>query len=375
MESSALAHVEVGYLAEVTRRGGRTPYDMVLAVKATVALRQVSSADAPKSIEVRWPEGETPAAMHWRSFEGSLWRPLVAPDGDALDVAGGLERSLAESRKPRPHGHAHFKWPDYPFRVDAKGSNYDNWTPFHALSEDDDTIRVRSSGRDEAVRRAQAKAADDLLLVDGVLHMRSVPPVWAVGRSRINPWEDAGYVRLALPDFPEHVDWLASFTLDRRDDAVAFAERHVAAVNGNPWNQRFNRGRLQEVRLDGAEVEHDDMPFRDTRADDLRIILSAIEGDLRTVEIMRFDRAFRKAFGDLGAAVDALPETVTSPDQFAGADAAVRAVVAASDPEWPHTWPNVSVLAERMRGLSIRYDVDAELAMAADADAFAAPGM
>ncbi len=375
MDAKVLAHVEVAYLAMVTQRGGRTPYEEIMATDATVALRQVPASDAPKSIEVRWPEGDVPAAMHWRSFEGALWRPLVGPDGDALDMAGGLERSLAESRKPRRPGYTGFAWSDYPFRVEAKGSKRDGWTPFNSLKEDDATVRVRESGREAAVARAQAKAADDMILVDGVLHVRSQPPVWAVGRSRVNAWEDPGYVRLALADFPDHADWLSSFPLDRREDALAFAEGHVASVRASAWFQRFHRGRVEEVLFEEAEVEYGDIALPDTRAGDLRMILETIEGSLRNVEVMSLDRRFRKAFGDLGAAVDALPKLVTSPDQFAEAEAAVRALADACDPDWPHTWPKMSTLAERAKGLVVRYDVEAGIALASDADAFGGPGI
>ncbi len=373
MEPSVVAHVEVAYLAVVTRGRERTPYEWRFATTVAVSLRQVAAEEAPKSIEARWTEGGSPASMHWRSFEGALWRPLVGPDGDMLEEAGGLERLLDESRRPRKSGRGSFEWPDYPFRIEARESSDHGRTPFGAWREEDDNFRIRSSDRDASLARAQARAADDLLLVDGVLHVRSVPPVWAVGRP--DPLRDPGYVRLVVPDFPGHVDWLASFPLDRRGDALAFAGRHVADVVGNEVYQRLYRYQPHEVNPEEAEVEHGPGPFPDTRAADLRAMMDRLEYEIRDSKAMSFDRGFRKALGDLGAAVDSLPATVDHPGGFDEAEAAVRAFADAADPEWPDTWPNMGTQVARMRALAIRYDVEAEAAMAANADAFAGPGM
>jgi hypothetical protein len=338
---------------------------------ASILVRQVPASEAPKAIEARWDEGASPPEMHWRSFEGALWRPLVGPEGRALDASGSFESTAAhmtalrdDKSKPR------LDWDDYPFLVSYPDSPYDRWESFKSWKEDSPEIRIRSSEKPQAVARAQARAADDLVLFDGVLHVRSAPPVWAVG-SRGMPWIDPGRVRLAIPDLEKHGGWLASFPLDRRGDALEFARACVENVRAA---ERRGAPDVRDVFNDGAAAMYDAADFPCTRADDIRLAFEAVEKDLRCSELRQFSRGFLKAYGDLGLAVEALaPPGGEGP--LARAEAAVDAVVGAADPDWERTWPNAATVVERLRTLSWRHEMEDRLAMLEDADAFAGPGL
>jgi hypothetical protein len=363
MPETGPIQVEVAYPAVVTQGTGRTPWQATLALTAPVLIPEAEPAAARVVVEVEWPQGGHPPRMSWREHGGALWRPLVAPDGDTLDDRGGFARGIEQALQPaalRVAGN----WTDYPFNLAAPGGNLDGREPFGAMREGDPGLRVRSSNREAAMAAAQRKAADDLLLVDGVLHMRSRPPVWAVGR-RNRLWVDPGLVRLVVPDLKGHDDWLASFPLDRREDAIAFAALHAERLSEVEWFGARDAGR--EPVVEEAFVRHDGTAFPDTRADDLRRVFEGVERNLRSAELGRFERRFLKAYGDLGAIVDEIAgdgHEAAWPDD---ADAAIGALVAAGRPEWPETWSYAAEVVESMRSLAQRSEMVDRLTAEADA--------
>ncbi len=370
MESSVLVEVELPYRATISDKGKRAVRETFMRTRATVAVRKVAATDAPKVIEARWPGGKVPLEMHWRYFGDALWRPLVGQDGAAMDAAGGFERALADigdRRDPYAFPRTTFQWPDYPFRTRHEERYISDLPPFDLDHERDATVTVRSSDPEPAIAAAQAKAADDMIVVDGVLHVRTAPPVWAVGcRSEIS--KRAGQVRLAIPDFPPHAGWLASFPLDRRDVAMAFSGRLVETAN-EKWPLGIS------VIPDGAMASYDDIPFPDTRAQDLRDFMDGVEDEIGFERLRGFSRAFRKAFGDLGHEIDALPRAAAEPGQLAGAVSAVRSLAETVRGEWAEAGSWKYALVLKLDALTTRDDVEAGIAMAADAEAFAGPNM
>ena len=372
MPGAGPIQVEVAYAAMVTQGNGRTPWRCHLAATAPVIIPSVEATEAPVVIEASWPAGAQPERMAWREHGGALWRPLVSPDGGTLDDHEGFARGVEQARLPGGQ-RARDGWPDYPFNVVDPSPGLHGRSPFGAMREGDPGLRVKSDNREAAVAAAQRTAADDLLLIDGVLHMRSRAPVWAVGRrSRIQV--DPGHVRLAIPDFKGHEEWFASYPLDRRDEAVAFASLHAERMAGVArWNVSpgEERPRLVEATV---EVRHAGGSFPDTRAYDLIRVFEEIESNWRTVQLQQFDRRFLKAYGDIAGLVDAIeaegPEA-TWPEE---AEVAIRALVAAGNPDWPETWCYAAEVVEVMRSFAQRCEVAHRFAAEADAETIAALG-
>ncbi len=370
MDEGVILQVEVPFLGQVSRVGSRGTFETLLGGMASVSVRTVAATEAPKTIEARWPAEGVPPEMHWRSFEGALWRPVVGPEGKALDASGSFQAALARMTGPKQDkSRSRPDWDDYPFLLHRPGKTYHRWESFDSWKEDSPDLRIKSTLKEEAVVRAQARAADDLLMVDGVLHVRSQPPVWAVGYVQ-NAWIEPGKVRLAVPDLERHWGWLASFPLDRYEDALEFARTCVEKVRADERHVRVGYPAVRDVFEDGATTMYDEAAFPDTRAEDIRLVFESVEHDLRNAELHQLGRAFLKAYGDLGAAVDDLPE----PGALAQAEASISALVEAADPNWETTWQNADTCVERLRTLSWRHEMEARLGMEADADAFAEPG-
>jgi len=350
MEDDILADVDVAYLARASRGRERGVSEVVLAERATVVIRSLPADEAPVTVSVRWDDGDVPSTMRWRAAEGSLWRPLVGPQGTVLRDMGDFRAAA---------GHAlenHGEWHDYPFRAHAPGRPYHNWTQFDATGPEARGLRVRSDDRVAAHERAQQKARD-LALIEGELHMRSLPPVWAVGRTFPFAWREPGSVRLVMPDHGGHANWLATFPLDRGEDALAFAR-----LRATHCGQAADVVAEPAVHVDIAEWE-----FPDTRGADMIRAFAAVERSVYSTEIGLLGRAFLKAYGDLGDLIDRLAET--SPVE--SVVAATRALVEAANPAWQRresiVWDALDILRAQVQ----RHDMEFERSMEADAEAFA----
>lgn len=177
------------------------------------------------AIEVATAKG---LSVDWRQAGGSLWRTLVAADGSRLGTASALEAEMRRAKEYPP-------FVDYPFRAAsiAAFGNRDPVSPFSyptRASLDAMGMKVETDGREAAIAVAQIKASD-IAIVDGVLRLRSEPPVWRVGSVYRPEWE-CQYVALHVADHPSHAGTppAATFAIDAVGDAVAFARRVVERV-------------------------------------------------------------------------------------------------------------------------------------------------
>lgn len=357
MAEDILVDVDVAYTAEVSQKGKRIRSEVVLSGKATVLIAEVAQAEAPMAIEVAWPDGAPLDAMHWRSYGNALWRPLVGPDGAAF--VGGFGKA-ADAAMPPGRAPGRPVWSDYPFKASSQKPGHNRSLPF-GLPSDAGTARVHSDTLEAARRHAQRTAAEDLLLVDGVLHMRSKPPVWAVGRTFGGPWENAGHVRLSLADHDAHADRLVSFPLDRREDAVAFGRLRADQV-GELSLYRRRHLKAPALVVEDAEVWLSEGALPNPRLDDLRRAMGQVDFG---PGIERLPEAAGDALATLAAVADA------DGDEWPPeASAAVAAFVSAADPMWTATWPNMGGTLERLRGLALREGFEGDAALRADADAF-----
>jgi hypothetical protein len=363
--------VEVAYTAMVTEGGARNPWEVTLKATAPVMIPTATAADAPVVIEADWHAAAFPRRMTWREHDGALWRPLVGTTGEVLDTADGFARGVERAELPIGRADPH-PWTDYPFNVRSEGSHQHGRGPFNQMREGQPGLRVRSSNREAAIALAQRTAADDLLVIDGVMHMRSKPPVWAVGnRDRLQV--DAGRVTLAIPDFKGHDNWLCTFPLDRREEAVAFATAHAERIGAIPWLVATGRGDAPELEIDPVDVRHGDMDFPDTRADDLRRVFLGIERNLRGCELRQFDRRLLKAYADIGMLAE--DAAAGHADWTDDSRAAVDALASAIGPGRSEAWPYMAEIAEAMRSLARRDELADRLTAEEDLAWMSGPGL
>lgn len=351
--------IEFAYTAMGTQGRERNPWQILMRATASVFVREVPASEAPVAVSAEWPDGGRPSRMAWRAHDGVLWRPVVGPGGEPLDTSGAFERLMARGASAEGLGHAR-DWVDYPFRHRETGNAYHGRSPFIGGSRHGEPgLRVQSDGREAALSEAYRTAKDDLLLIDGVMHMRSRPPVWAVGR-RDWFWESPGQVRLILPDFPEHDDRLATFPLDRYEEAVAFAEANVGRIEGLDWVEGARpRSAPEPVAVQEAKARVEGFTLPDTRADDLRRLFENVEQGFSKTEFGRLPRGFVKAFGYLGVVVDAIDGAGPGTDWTDRMEEAMRAFVAAGEKEWGKMDRHCGEQVERMRSLVLRGDLAA----------------
>jgi hypothetical protein len=186
------------------RPGTRKRWDAV-RTSARVSVQTVPRGLAPIVIAAEWPDDQR--SLNWVTYEDSLWREVLGPAG-----AGVLDVETL-SRLNGDLGNITV-WHDYPFVTDDPvhpGHILSPVTAFHCLPP-----IVRADRAAFARTHAEAVAAD-LLIVDGIVHRRSVAPIWTVGDGLYTPWLTVG-----SPDMGD--EGMQSFAIDRRDDARAFCQ-------------------------------------------------------------------------------------------------------------------------------------------------------
>jgi hypothetical protein len=252
MDPSEILWLPIAYLAVLIGHRQRNPHMDAFQVMAPIHVRRVTAQDAPTCIEVRWPPGHAPAEMSWRYFAGAFWRPLLDPGKRIIPTRTGFEDLARNAR-------GDLWWSDYPFRIRLPDEET-SVGPFRLEREIPVRSRVLHDGREAACDAAQRLADADLIIVDGMLHRRSPPPVFGVG----DPACEADQVPVCLtaPEFCPGT-YLAYFSLDRQDCALEFARRLVAERPSGRFRaqRRISRQALNNTRW----TVHQDVPFPDER--------------------------------------------------------------------------------------------------------------
>ena len=348
MDEEVIIRVDFAYRALAALPRGRTFSQHLMRGQADVLVRSVADAAAPVVIDALWDGGRVDR-MTWRTYEDALWRPVVAADGKVLSSPGEFEGMLAP-------GVRQGEWRDYPFALHAPGDVAHGRLPFGGYVEMEKGSRVERDDRHVAHARAQATAAEDLLFVGGVMHRRSVAPVWSVGSGPLT--YDPGAVNLAMPDLALREEGLSSFPLDRRDDAMAFAALCVERVKALPPARLVGRDpQAYSVKVGRVALEHDALDFPAERVRGFLRSAEVIDEGLSVGRLSDFSRAFHRAYADFGSAMEALADTGWQEPMDAAASA-LHAMVAAEDPEWAQSWPRVKEVMDVARLQAWRHEFD-----------------
>ena len=231
----------IGYDIHKTAPPGRT--GIPRRVQERVLIEIPSIGAIPARIEATWGDG---AKVEWRRHGRDLFRTIRAIDGAPIRSMAELESQIAAHGPKTATRDGRFN--DYA----ALGER------FHCLgymSRDDALAldgKVILDDGERSRREAQEWARDNLLVVDGALHVRAEEPVWRLDLDFANA--------LTLSLEPTTVGTRPSVTLplDAREDIQSL-----------------------DVRLRGAGMR---FGREDTVVEDVRV---AFEGEVRTVEAAR----------------------------------------------------------------------------------------
>jgi len=183
--------VPFAFEAEVRVEGRRGAEKRILGEWATVDIREVSAGDAPCFAEFRQPgDGGRGVTSAVREFDGNCYRPKVrVPHGSAYDIfaprvtAADLWADVPIVKTFFRHG-----WGDVTSRGTEGIEPDDVLAVTEAANRGTDGFRIVTSFRDAVLQR-NLRAAADLIVIDGQIWERSLPP----------------HLRLSLSDRPPEV--------------------------------------------------------------------------------------------------------------------------------------------------------------------------
>jgi hypothetical protein len=310
MDGRAILMLPVPYSVDLIFHRGRTIYQETFRTDAPIELRMVAPELAPVCIDVRWPATHVPRAMTWRSFEGGFWRPFLDPVGRAIVEPGRFE---GIANDPRTDG-----WTDYPFRNPGR---YGSTSPFRYSRDLPVGCRVVENRRDETMAAAQDLAERTMIVVDGVIHRQSAPPVYGVGKRS----DTMGTIEVCLtePDICKE-ECLALFALDQMAEAQAFAR--WLATECPPRGRRGPRA-ISRRPLAGTALTFQPGPtLPEERSRGVIRTYDAICSILKSVTHRETSFVFLQALVELGLVVEALREAPDRPALVALLTRARRAV-------------------------------------------------
>lgn len=181
--------VDVGhpYTARAFAEGKRSGEEKSFRARTNVAIRSVGDDETDLVASLGFGKGEIDVRFH----DGSFWRPLIQPDAAApmdvdrfAELAQGVVswRDNPFIRRSAVHYVIPEDRPDAPRFLQSAAS-------FHAS----DWRRVESSLKRQAEAEMHAVAAD-LLVVDGIVHRRTEPPVLVLKTAIVAARTQRGYL-------------------------------------------------------------------------------------------------------------------------------------------------------------------------------------
>ncbi|QRM32209.1 hypothetical protein [Microvirga sp. VF16] len=252
--------------------------------------------------------------MHWRFFENAFWRPVLSPAGDAILEPQAFQRLLAQRG---------LDWSDYPFRGEYRHFGLPA-APFGLPENLSQRWQVKVDEQADAVTRAQAYAANDMIIVGGVFYRRSLLPMWALRSVPRNGQHQE--VALVMPDLMP--DRICLFSLNRCQEAITFAEQiahrlplESGAIQGHLWPVV-----TQEVQI----TSHRNDPVPDDYAFSFVRIHEVIDRALQGIRFGDIPRGLLAAHTKLEEAKNLLIQPSSSIGRRRAIGAAVNAVNAIS---------------------------------------------
>lgn len=359
-----LIWARVPYLMHGVAPRCRTLDTITLQMREPVAVRCVDPSEAEISITVRWPDGHQPASLHWRFFDNAFWRPVLSPDDEAILEPGAFEQLVAEDDPDWDH------WNDYPFR--GRFHCYrQSASPFGLPEGPSPDWRVQGDERAEAAARAQAIAAQELICVDDVLYRRALPPMWAFGS--LSRFDQSQTMALIMPELGSGrgsvPGWLCMFSLNRREEALAFAAQ---MARQQPFDDIVRRVPVWPRRAQAVEVTCRDVALiPDDRVLSLIWTYEQVHGVFQNLRYGDLPRGFLATHVKLGEATEQLKRCTSLTERQLLIRAAIEAVDALATVTFPVSQPARDRLEQTVRIARMQKWRNAFENDRADAEAFA----
>lgn len=233
MPDSQIVRMNATFRAEFRHRKDSQLHKVWAYEPIPVSIRTIDAASAPIVHSLPWQDG----LLAWRMVDGVLMRPMLDDDGSACgpDALG----QHTESSRIFPWFLSGYPM-DHPESVPSHGvpKGLADLKRTKSLSDIEAGKAAHTSGefwkwvhheRDAAQQRVEHSAANDLAIIDGVLHKRVLPPCIRVGVTYGLPGERKILLRPWLPEWPPlegraELIAYAFFGLDELETAVAFAD-------------------------------------------------------------------------------------------------------------------------------------------------------
>lgn len=303
MPESRIVTARVAFPQGVVLPRGRTTIDTAGCENVQIQVRMV--ADAPAALIARGFLADG-ADLVWRELDGRIWRPV-------LDV-GGVPLGSAEMLSQSPMAYQSL---DYPFagRLAEFGAVTSPCWPPEAAANHEPRTRIVNSERDRAVQGAGRLAARDLVEIGGVLHVRSRPPVWALGR-RGSLLTGMPEIRLALPDRADEP--LGAVAFDAQDGASAEAllaslPDIAAGLPPQAGNRAFD-DRLIAPPTCSVEILKPEFLVRDAGRISVLAIVDSMKGTLGTSRVENVPDAALEAYAQVLSAARELRAEIARGD-------------------------------------------------------------
>lgn len=307
----------------------RNEHSTAFRVDVPVTVEAVEEHEAPVAIVAQLALDAGRTEIKWRLWNGELWRPLLGTDEQPLlEPAESL--SLRVTDREWLGRYMWGGWRDYPFfpaANRARNNHFANLAQLPLLDGFDQGRRI-ADNRAGAEAEARGVAAQELVEIGGVIHRRSVAPVWTAD-FRSNPPYSSGQVKVVLRDYYP-CETGTSFFADR-DDAVEM-RRRLHEFNAT-WCRTAGMSEpaaLAQPFEDGI-VFSEEVPRPDYVLESARAVAVEIEEAFSVVELQQMPRKFLLGYAKL---VGVLEGTSGIADVLEGCDEMV-ANCASEYTMWP----------------------------------------
>lgn len=344
--------------AKMRRPRTREALPHMRRLEIPIKIETVSSESAPIALTAYFDD--IPDGMSWRLFDNALWRPLIG-----MDRLPMLEGAEALQNRPRDRAWlqqrgVHQSWNENPFGIAFGGkalNSYPDPISLSLLDEDDGYHRI-SDRRSEVIAEVSRIAADDLLEIGGVLHKRSVPPVWAVGlHSRLPLWVQ-GVGLCMLDNFPFEQGF-AHYRFSERDRAIACFDhlRETSERYRRAWGEERP---AEDPVISGGRVDvFIDLPEEpDYRVSSLKAVLGHLTYAIEEAALKELPYGLLRGYVQFTEAISAMGRCDSNNTLMEDAVAACKDMIAAVGDDIWHTWPRIADGVGALEAVISRHALD-----------------
>lgn len=320
-----ILHVPVPYKASVRFGRSRDLATIYLRRDLPVRLNETDVDRAPIAVSLRGRQ-RPPVDLDWRQVDGRLFRPLLDNAGGPVTVTGFQQAVLQALANPNDH------WSDYPVVTGGRGIQSADAN----LERHNGTAKLISDAWLDASVGAAQIFDRDILVIDGVIHKASPPPVWSPAAGSASMAYGLHRVSLIIPGF-EHPSCIR-FRGEQAKEACELAV--LLARRADQFPPGTQQPKVKELEIDPGTVTIIDPQFvPDPRADSFRSASDEIRFAMAPAVLGDTPFELLAAYVDLQRAAASLPDISPDDSEIAACAQAFNAYLAAyrahGDTDWP----------------------------------------